>query len=336
MITKYNQFLDNKLNEGLWSSIKNLFGKLLQNVSDELKKPIDELTNKLSKTKDNKQIKIIISNYLKLHNTTLTNSLKETTDVQGLNKLVKDNLSVIYASITSEVKALGEENYSFEKIFADADPAIKKLFDKDEKNFNKRIDSFTKELIVLRAKKVGYDEKTIRAELEKPVQTPEEKAKTEEKKIDDAAGKDGKTENLDITYSEKLFEAEGDAPQANTPQANTPQANTPQAADDKKVETPAQTPEANDADLKKKEELFKKLKDNVKNWFDNAIYKRMNNALKLETQGGGSIEDKIKNMTTTKNKDSVTKIVDAITKTDKEKLKTVRDTLGLDRTTAPL
>jgi len=48
MITNYNKFVDNKLNEeikdvwgneksggGLWGSLKNLFGKLLQGVSDE-------------------------------------------------------------------------------------------------------------------------------------------------------------------------------------------------------------------------------------------------------------------------------------------------------------
>ena len=62
----------------------------------------------------------------------------------------------------------------------------------------------------------------------------------------------------------------------------------------------------------------------------------MNETLKNEKAGGGTIEDKIKNMATTKNTDSVNKIVDAITKTDKEKLKVVRDTLGLNKDTAPL
>ena len=70
MITNYNKFINTKLNEeikdawgkestggGLFGALKNLFGKLLGNISDDLKKPVNDLTSKLSKTKDQKQMK---------------------------------------------------------------------------------------------------------------------------------------------------------------------------------------------------------------------------------------------------------------------------------------
>ena len=122
-------------------------------------------------------------------------------------------------------------------------------------------------------------------------------------------------------------------------QPGTP-ANTDQAEQGKQIadaageEKPAPT-----TDDKKVAQNIQKLKNGTKKWFDLSIYKKINDTVKNnlgEQKEGGTVEDKIKNMQSTENKESVNKIVDALTKTDKEKLKTVRDTLGLDKTSAPL
>jgi hypothetical protein len=305
MITNYNKFLYNKLNEGLWDSIKNLFGKLLQNVSDELKKPVNELTNKLSKTKDTKQIKNIIYNYLKVHNTTLTNSLKNINDIPHLKKLMMENLKVIYASITAQVQSLGEENYSFSEIFADSPPRMKELFDKNEKQFNKKLEGYVNNLITLQAKPFGYTPEVLKTELEKPIQ-----------------------ESFKLKKFNQLFEKEGDV----VPQTDT-------TIDNKDATEKEQIKNPQESKKEVKNENFEKLKSAIKKWFDLSIYKKMNDTLKKEKDAGttsGTVEDKIKNMTSTENKESVNKIVDALTKTDKEKLKTVRDTVGLNKDSAPL
>ncbi len=287
----YNQFVRYKLNEekdiwgneggGLFSSLKNLFGKLMQNINDDLKKPVDELTNKLSKTKDTKQIKNIINNYLKVHNTALTADLKKVTTPVELKKLVKDNLTAIYASIIAQIKSLGEDKFSFSEIFADSPESMKKLFDKNEKTFQKNLEPFVNNLIADQSGQFGYDKKKMFDELtvKKDKPTEEEQGK-------------------------EIAQAQGeDAPEP----------------------------------IEKGD--FNKLKDAIKKWFDFAIYKKVNDELKKEKEekkGDLNLSDKIKNMETTKNVDSVNKMVDAITKVDKQKLLQIRDMLGLDRDSAPL
>jgi len=314
MITNYNQFLDNKLNEGLWGSLKNLFGKLLQNVSDELKKPVDELTNKLSKTKDTKQIKNIIYNYLKVHNTTLTNSLKNTKDVATLKRVIIDNLSAMYASITAQVQSLGEENYSFSEIFADSPKEMKELFDKNSKKFNNKIIGYVDRLVQLQGKPFGYTEDELKVPAVEKI-----------------------NESINIQISDRLFEA------TEVPNVVQGQTDNTQAGQKKKINDTSGVQNSDEEKTPKKDDKLEKLKKAIKTWFDISIYKKMNETLKKETQGGaqggaqgGTVEDKIKNMTSTENKESVNKIVDALTKTDKEKLKTVRDTVGLNKDSAPL
>jgi len=314
MITNYNQFLDNKLNEGLWGSLKNLFGKLLQNVSDELKKPVDELTNKLSKTKDTKQIKNIIYNYLKVHNTTLTNSLKNTKDVATLKRVIIDNLSAMYASITAQVQSLGEENYSFSEIFADSPKEMKELFDKNSKKFNNKIIGYVDRLVQLQGKPFGYTEDELKVPAVENI-----------------------NESINIQISDRLFEA------TEVPNVVQGQTDNTQAGQKKKINDTTGVQNSDEEKTPKKDDKLEKLKKAIKTWFDISIYKKMNETLKKETQGGaqggaqgGTVEDKIKNMTSTENKESVNKIVDALTKTDKEKLKTVRDTVGLNKDSAPL
>ena len=163
----YNQFVDDKLNENLWSSLKNLFGKLLQGVSDEIKKPVDELNNKLSKTKDPKQIQTIIANYLKVHNNTLTTQMKNAKDLPTLKKIVKDNLNGIYASITAVSQTLGADKFSFSEIFADSPAEMKKLFDQDSKKFNKNLDNYVNNLIITTAKQYPTYKEKLSAPLNK-------------------------------------------------------------------------------------------------------------------------------------------------------------------------
>ena len=315
MISNYDKFVGDRLNEGLWDSLKNLFGKLLQGVSDEIKKPVDELNNKLSKTRDPKQIKIIMYNYLKLHNTTLTNGLNKAQDLVQLKNLVQDNLKGIYASITACSKTLGEDEFSFSEVFDDAPAGMKKLFDKNEKNFNKNVTPFVVDLIAKQGKQYGYDEKTTIGKL---TAKPEEQAAatdTEQQgQINAAAGKTTVTDGFLSNYKDKLFE---EAPQVD---AAVPPTNPATPTVDPKVEA------AN----------FKKLKDGIKKWFDFAIYKKMNEALKDEKKKTQTLEDKIKAMTTTRHPESVEKMVDAISKLDMVKLKQVRDILGLDKNTARL
>jgi len=333
MITNYNKFLDDKLNEGIWNSLKNMFGKLLSGISDELKKPIDELTNKLSKTKDTKQIKSIIYNYLKVHKQTLDTKLKNVNDIYELKTLIKENLQAMYASIKAQVQSLGEENYSFSEIFEKSPEGMRKLFDKNEKQFTNNLNRFVNDLIIAQAKPFNLvkDEKKTRRLLD----LSEDKRKEEEaKKIENVSS------SLNIEQSEKLFEddAKGGTAQGGTAQGGTAQ------AQNKDVQKPAQEPaaQAQNKDVQKpaqepvKDENFEKLKTAIGNWFDLSIYKKMNETLKKEAQGTKTLEDRIKDMTITNNKDSVNKIVDAITKTDKETLKKVRDLLGLDKDSAGL
>ncbi len=314
MITRYGQFVDNKLNEeiSLFASLKNLFGKLMQNVSDELKKPVDELSNKLTKTKDIKQMKIIIANYLKVHNTALITSLKTVNTIAELKKLIQDNLTAIYASIVAQVKTLGENNISFSEIFADAPASMKKLFDKNEKNFNKNIDSFVTNLIILRAKPFGYTEEEIKTALGTT------------------------TESLHQNEMDILFEEADPVPA-------TDATVDPNAADAEKINATAQGKDTKDTVTteKKNDDKFEKLKKDIKTWFDISIYKRINEELKKDMKTPAeastiSLDDKIKSMTTTKNINSVNKMVDAMTKIDKQKLIQVRDILGLTKEDTPL
>ena len=300
MITSYNQFIGQKINEekdiwgneggSIFSSLKNLFGKLMQNINDDLKKPVDDLTNKLNKTKDTKQIKNIINNYLKVHNTALTSDLKKVKTPVELKKLIKDNLTAIYASIIAQIKSLGEDKFSFSEIFADSPESMKKLFDKNEKNFQKNLDSFVNNLIADQAAQFGYDKKELFDKLS---------AVKESVIIDKLFEQDEPTED---EQAEQIAQAQG-----------------------------KESPEPKGD--------FNKLRDAIKKWFDFAIYKKVQDELKKEKEdkkGEGNLLDKIKNIQSTKNIDSVNKMVDAITKLDKEQLIKVRDLLGLDKDSAPL
>ena len=306
MITNYDKFRDDRLNEGLWDSLKSLFGKLLQGVTDEIKKPVDELNNKLSKTKDPKQMEVIMANYLKVHNTTLMTQLKNTKDLSGLKIVVKDNLTGIYAAITASSKTLGKDTFTFSEIFGDSPAGMKTLFDSNETKFKNNLDKFTNDLIVTQAAQFpSYSDKKVTLEkLKNPEQVKNE---ADTKKVNDVVQGQGgvaQKESVDIKENIKLNEE----------------------ADSKAVD-----PKVEEAD-------FQKLKDSMKKWFDLAIYKKVNDTLKSEktAKPSGTLEDKIKNMTATKNAESVNKMVDALTKVDMAKLKQIRDLLGLDKNTAPL
>lgn len=309
MITNYNKFRNERLNEGLWDSLKNLFGKLLQGVSEEIKKSVDELNNKLSKTKDPKQMEIIMVNYLKVHNTTLTNQLKNATNLPELRVTVKDNITAIYAAITAASKTLGKESFTFSEIFSDSPAGMKKLFDANEKNFNKNIDSFIDDLIITQAAQFSSykDKQSTKVKL---TETTEQAVENKNKSEKEAAEGNTPTTNAGGVQQESINIEENN------------RLNEEVEPVDPKVES---------AD-------FQKLKDSMKKWFDFAIYKKVNDTLKESKtiKPTGTLEDKVKNMTTTKNTNSINKMIDVITKLDMDKLKQVRDILGLDKNTAPL
>ena len=148
MITDYNKYIEVNEAFNLFGSLKNLFGKLMQNVNDELKKPIDALSNNLNKTKDPEKMKKEIGVYLKTHQEGLNKSLDEVKELNSIPAIVNDNLIAIYASINASIKFLGEDTYTFDEIFKDSPAQIKKLFNKNEKNFTKNVENFSNELVL--------------------------------------------------------------------------------------------------------------------------------------------------------------------------------------------
>jgi len=328
MITKYNNFTE-KLNEAdgdfrgnkggkLWGSIKNLFNKLLQNISDELKKPIDELTNKLSKTKDTKQIKNIIINFLKLHSTNLDNLLKDIKTLSDLKKFTEDNLRAIYASIKAQISSLRDENYTFEKIFADSPSSVKKLFVKDEKMFDKSVNQFAVNLVNEQAKKLGYTDEQLNESFKLF-----EELEGEGTEGGNEEGTDTGNEEGTDTGNEEGTDTGNEAP----------------ADEQTKEIEDAQTKEEDKKEEPQKDDSFTQLKDSINKWFDIGIYKKLDESLKGTSntkQNTGGIEDKIKNMETTNYKDNINKMMDAITKVDKEKLLAIRNLLGFTKEDTPL
>lgn len=302
MITKYEKFINEELksvfgddintNKGLLGAFKNLFGKLLQNISDELKKPVEDLTNKLDKSKKKEDTIKYINDFLRIHNENLTKSLNNSNDIESIVKIVKDNLTSVYAAIDAGLKTLGEK-YTFEEMFGQSPKQIQKLFNSNEKNFNKNVDNFTNELILSLGKQYGF--------------TKEDIIKENFNLINEA---DEADEQLtDEQQKQEIENAEND-----------------QENQEPKVD-------------KQKEQKIKNLKDAILKWFQNFIYKNIQDDLKKDkggNEGEQSLQDKINNMKSTDKKDSVNKIFNKLTEVDKNTLIKVRDLLGLTKDDSPL
>jgi alanyl-tRNA synthetase len=285
MITKYTQFV-NEAN--LFTTLKNMFGKLMQNVSDELKKPVEELTKKLDRSKDIEFSKKLLKDYLRIHNEDLKKSLDDSSTLNNIVKSVNDNLTAIYAALDASTRSLGE-NYSFEQMFGDSPQNIQKLFDKNEKNFNKNVDDFSRDLVVSLGKQYGFTKEDV-------LNTVSENKLYEE--IDEV------DPNIDQEQKQEIDNAQNDTEQ---------------------VEDKAE------------DQNLKNLKDNIIKWFQNFIYKKVQDDLKKDkTKEQGTLQDKIDNMESTTNKDSVNRIVDKLTQVDKQTLIKVRDMLGLTKDESPL
>jgi hypothetical protein len=245
--------------------------------------------------------------------------MKATTDIPQLKKTMTDNITSIYASILASSKTLGENVYSFGEIFADSPAGMKKLFDKNEKNFNKYVGPFVDDLIITQSKQFGYNPEEVKKQLTtKTEQTTTTKAET-------------KPPTTETTTKPTTTPTTTETPVA---QQNAGYLTNPN--DNKIFEEVDPDPAA----AKKQADQFQKLKDSMIKWFDFAVYKKMNETLKENAKTnkteGGALEDKIKNMKSTKNTDSVNKVIDAITQLDMGKLKQVRDIVGLNKDSAPL
>lgn len=320
---KYNDFI--KINEEIdvMGSLKNLFLSFLKNVPDDIKKPISELTNKLGKTKDTEQMKKLEIDYLKGHEITLKKSLSECKDTNDVIKTTKDNLTAIYASVDAFVKNFNDDTkFSFETIFNKSNNQnIKKLFVKDEKQFNKMVEPFVLELVVVQSKPFGFKKEDILKQWKEkdknpttnptePTETNTTQVQTATKDANDALNStEVKKESIDYLL---ILEA------------------------DKQTGTTSGATEVN--------VNIAKLNTTVFEWFGLTLYKQLRTELtkKEDEKQGVSIDDSIKRMTSTENKDSVKKMMEEITKiTDKKLLIELRDWLkskgmDLDKNNTPL
>jgi len=298
---KYNEFINSKLNEEFIGGVlKKLLGSLVQNIKDELKKPLEDFSNKLSNEKSTEGMIKIVNMYLTQHKEELNKTLEESTTAPAVVKTVEDNLRTAYASIKASVENFGKEKYTFEEIFKDVPERTKKLFDKNEKNFDKNVNNFSKDLILSFGKAYGLNKEDLE-------QTPEE-AKTEEEqgKIQSAAPEGdtpegtAPTEHLHTDYKDKLFEA------------------------------------IKEEDLVKlKADIIKWFDNTIYKHTTNSLEEVKKGGTEKPTD---DIEAKINAISgeVTNNKDSVRSIMNKITELDKQTLMKVRDLIGLDKNETPL
>ena len=286
MITNYNEYVNSKLNEGILSSLKNLFGKLLKNVTDEIKKPIDDLTTKLNKAKDIKGVNTYLTEYLKVINVALIKTIDEAKSITGLTKVVQDNITAVYVSMDAAIKSQGGNAYSFEELFKDSSEPLQNLFDKSEKRFNKRIVKFAENLILIQGKPYGINKINIKS-----------KADIEDTVVQDTIGQD-KTDTTDTTdKTDKTDKINTDLKESMLNEALFK----------KDVKT-----DGADVVLEKKDKIsleqFNNTKNIVKKWFDEKLYKPIRNEMKAVSKD----KPKEEASTTTKNTEGVQKMKTAL------------------------
>lgn len=159
MILKYNKFISTLNEQQGWDEVKNSLGKLLSDIDSELKNDVSNLTNKLMNNGDSNRIKNIISVFFKNHEQKLKSIINDSDSLNKLNINVKDNLKSIYGSIISINNMV--DDFTFEKIFNESPQNIKRLFDKDEKKFDKNVKLFSINLISELSSKFGYDKNNV-------------------------------------------------------------------------------------------------------------------------------------------------------------------------------
>jgi hypothetical protein len=324
----YKSFVDNKIisqpiNEeiGLFDAIKNLFSKLLGSISEELKKPVMDLTNKLDKTKNADEMKKIITDYLKIHRDGLAKFMNEADSLSTLVKATNDNLTAIYACIDTSIKHLGDQKYSFDEMFKNAPQGLKKLFSGDEKNFNKNVGVFGKQLVT----DIGKQFKITSQEIETDIELGKNN-----KDVKILQAQEIKNATITTTTEQKP----GEQKTAQTPATGA--APTTQAAPATPTKESLNYTESNllleEADSATGVTLdnFKKLKDGIIKWFDMTLYKSIKEELAkqktAETQTTDSIDNKVNAVTSTQHKDSVKKLLDKIVSlNDNGKYAQVRD-----------
>jgi sugar-specific transcriptional regulator TrmB len=162
MITKYKQFCEQKINEGLWDSMKGLFNSLMSNLSDEFKKPIDELTNKLNSTKgDNQKIKNIYKEYVNESKKTFIEDVNKT-EISGMKNLIKSNITAIYTTVNQVIKFSNDPNITLQTVFGKLPTQSAKQLTLDSKKFEKTIDEYTKGLVKFLNIKAKFNEEELK------------------------------------------------------------------------------------------------------------------------------------------------------------------------------
>lgn len=316
MIESYNKFVKlneedefggNKASKGIGGFLKKMLGGLVQNVKDEFKKPLDDFNKKLSNQKDIQDMSKTVNDYLIVHQKSLISSLEDAKTLPTIAKTVEDNLRTAYASIKATIQNFGTDTYTFDEIFKSAPERTKKLFDKNEKNFSKRVPQFSEDLVLSFGKTYKFSKDDL------------------------------KTEKIDYEFNfienmekfKKLYEADDETNQ--------------QPNDETNQQPNDETNQQSNEEIKKQENL-KKLKDDIKLWFDNTIYRNTKKSLeetkkedkqpKKEVDITSKIESIPDNIT--RNKDSVKDIVNKLADSDKQTMMNVRDVLGLNKDDTPL
>lgn len=141
MIKKYQDFINEKLS--IFGEMKNLSGKFLYSTSDEVKKSVELFINKLNNSTDVDGIKNNLSRQLNNNIEILKNSIKEKNNIEEIKEIIKDILSSIYISLKSTISFIDNDEYTINDIFIDSNNNIKKIFNDDEKIFDKNIEQFT-------------------------------------------------------------------------------------------------------------------------------------------------------------------------------------------------
>ena len=160
MIIKYYSFINNRINEQSdWGKVKNLLGKLLSDINDDLKSNVSNLTNSLSLSDKPNRIKNIIINFFRQHEQNFINMINDVEKVEELNTLTTDNIKSIYGALISIFNSIGK--ISFEEIFKSSPLSIKRLFNEDSKNFDKNVKTFSINLISELSIKHGFDKNDV-------------------------------------------------------------------------------------------------------------------------------------------------------------------------------
>jgi len=145
MIKKYQDFINEKLS--IFGEMKNLSSKFLHSTSEEIKKSVELFINKLNNSTDVDDIKNNLLKQLNNNIEILKKSIKEKNNIEEITEIIKDILSSIYISLKSTISFINNDEYTINNIFIDSNNNIKKIFDDDEKIFDKNIEQFTLLLI---------------------------------------------------------------------------------------------------------------------------------------------------------------------------------------------